>query len=111
MDKSKIPTHLFTLPSGKEVEIYDWLTQSEAEEHTNILIGDIPVTTLALIAEGQADLEITGATALKARRYLATVMLKNVTFDEFDVLSPSDRDALIEELEGVVNNTKKKVSQ
>ena len=114
MDKSKVPTRDIVLGTGEEqvkVKVYKWLIQEEDDQYQTILVGE----SMDLDMESGDKTANTIRTKIgfssyaAARKYLVETMCINLSWDDFNILSPDMRDELFTKLD-VLRVIKKKSS-
>lgn len=103
MDKSKIPTVTVKLSNGFELELYSFLTQEEETEQLAILSGDQPLS----LDGDSSKISVTAPQLALVGKHKFQSLSKNLTWEEFNVLSPKVRAEIQEKLNEVTDLSKK----
>lgn len=82
-----IPTIKIELPiSKKTIEIYEWMTQGEADEFQKIVSEGANFDASTGSVGGISPINL-----LKANEYKVTTILANISYQEYSELHPTDR--------------------
>jgi hypothetical protein len=100
MDKSKIPVSK-EIVEGIELEIYGWMTQEEEKEFYGSMLGREKMEAEKLF-NGDIDIKIDIYQAIEANKLLVSSLIKNLSWEEFNVLKPKTRRLVLGKLWEVV---------
>jgi hypothetical protein len=102
MDKTNIPTKELKLKhSERVVKYYEWLTESEENEHQELMLGDNKLEVSDNTETEEMTFMVGIAQVNGANRYLVEHLLVDITYDEFDTLHPGDRQLIKKTLDNV----------
>lgn len=96
MDKSKIPLVKFTIKDGEQelvVSAYSWLTVEEEDEYLLSVLGGTEI-----VPGQESNVVLTADKISKAREFTVKSLCQSLTWEEYGVLSPSQRDEIYQKL-------------
>ena len=106
MDKTKIPTTKVAIKGlDSELVLYNWLTQDESQAQLDIITEgkDLSPTNLK---DGSLQLSVSSGIIGKLNRFKIESLCQNLTWDDFNVLSPDLRDKILSEIDKILNKKK-----
>ena len=88
-----IPTEIIKIGS-LDVEVYKWLTQEQEDQYNTTLLGDEGVDIGSNDGKGEVSVMVKMSNVSAGRKLLVQFSCKNLSWEQYNVLSPKERELL-----------------
>jgi hypothetical protein len=108
MDKSKIPTDTFTVGEGENkinVEVYQWITKEEDKKYNEFITKGMSIDE-GEDGNGEVKVQLRQVDIIEAKDYLVKCMLKNPSYEDYNVMMPKYRDEIEDRIYELYNEKK-----
>ena len=101
MDKTGIPTEVIKI-GDREIGVYKWFTAEEDAEYNRLLMGDkeFDISEESL-KKGNMKASFSFSSVAKASKYLVEHICVDLKWEEYNILSPSLRQELVDKINKV----------
>lgn len=103
---SERATIKFTLPSGAEIELKEWITIGEQKSINDLMLSSCKVKSIADAENGEIDIDTSMIAKMERKGYEVVVVSHSV--EELYELPSKDAEMLKEEVDKVISGDKKK---